>query len=291
MPLYVVLALGAALCFSLNGIWAKLTSNHAITDRNTLIFYFFLLSAPLVLLFPLFTPIQNPMPAWWLLSIFAMAFFIGYYCTLTVLFRYDISILQPFFHFQSIFSVGLAWLWLGETFPPLTYIWIGLIVGGGILVSLDEKMNPRGLLSKNFGLFLLGILSFAVSDIFAKQTLAHLDIYNLKFWSAPLLLAMATIVVSPRRHSLPSMAQLKPLGISVIFAFVATLLLFKAFASNITISQPLAMLGSLFTLLISIALSHFRPDLLEHHAAKIYALRTVGVAVMLAGAIILTLYS
>lgn len=40
MPIYILLALSAALFFSLNAIWLKLTSKHAIADRNTLVSYF-----------------------------------------------------------------------------------------------------------------------------------------------------------------------------------------------------------------------------------------------------------
>lgn len=261
-------------------------SKHAITSRNALIFYFFLLSLAFVPLLPLFTTIQNPLPALGPLLLFCVTFFAGYFFTFTVIFRYDISVLQPFFHFQSIGSVGLAFLVLGEMFPPVTYLWIILIIVGGMLVGLDERLQPRALFSPSFGLFLLGIFCFAISDIFAAQVLNHLDVYNLKFWSSPIVLAIAAFVVPPRSGR-PTINQLRPLFISTFFAFVATLLLFQAFSYNVTVSQPLAMFGSAFTLIIAAALSRFKPNLLEHHPPRIYAVRGLGIVIMLTAAIML----
>lgn len=285
MPIYILLALSAALFFSLNAIWLKLTSKHAITDRNTLVSYFHITGLIFLPLLLLLTKLQNPMPALWPLAMFTLTFFLGNFIILTIVFRYDISVLHPFFHFQSIFSVGLAWLVLGEVFPRQTYVWIALIIVGGFLVSLDERTRPSALLSKHFLLFLLGILAFAVSDIYAKKTLAFLDFYNLKFWSGLALPAIALLVAPPQQTI--RQRQAKPLFFTALSFFLGTLLLFSAFSYNVTISQPLAMFGSLFTLLISIVISRIKPDLLENHTIKVYTIRAIGIALMLGTTMIL----
>ena len=74
MPIYVPLALAAALFFSLNAIWSKITSKHAIPDRNTLVSYFHLLGLIFLPVLLLFSKLQNPLPALWPLTVFTLTF-------------------------------------------------------------------------------------------------------------------------------------------------------------------------------------------------------------------------
>lgn len=290
MPLYVILALSAAFCFSLNGIWAKIASKHTVKNKHALLFYYYLtgfLLAPFVFFF---TKIQNPLDGLLPLILFSLTFFIGNFFFYTSLFKYDISILQPFFHFQTIFSVSFAFLFLGERFPTPTYFWILLIIIGGFLVSLNEKLKPAALLSRNFLPFILCIFFFALSDLFARKTMYFMDFYNLRFWSAFIFLIFGLIFIPLAGSQIKiSVKQYSPVLVAGIFFFVAYLLFLKAISYNITISQPLAMFGSLFTLLISIGLSKFKPEFLEHHSTKTYALRGLGVLLMLSAAIAISL--
>ncbi len=290
MPVYVALALGAALCFSLNAIWSKIASTHAVRDRNTLVYTSFLLQLPFLPLLLIAGPLQDPRPAALSLFAFALTFYVGNFSVLTALFHYDVSAFHPFFHFQTIFSVGLAYLVLGEVFPPRTYLWIAGIIIGGVLVGLDDRFRPRALFSRVFLIFLIGIFFYALSDIFAKKTLAVLNVWSLRLWGGLLIFLLAALHLRLRGLVQPvSPVQRRPVLIAVFFAFVATLLLYAAFSYNITLSQPLAMFGSLFTLLISIVLSRFKPGFLERVSPRTYAIRAVGVLLMLTAAVLLSL--
>ena len=290
VPVYVLLALGAALCFSLNAVSSKIAATHAVRDRNTLVYLSFLLQLVFVPFLLLLSPLQDPRPVAGLLVAFALTFYVGNFCILTALYRYDVSVFHPFFHFQTIFSVGLAYLLLGERFPAQTYLWIAGIIVGGLLVGMDERFRPHALFSRAFLVFLAGIFAYALSDIIAKKTLAVLDVWNLRLWSALLIFGIAAVHLRLRGVVQPVVrAQRRPVVVAVFFGFVASLFLFQAFSYNITVSQPLAMFGSLFTLLISFGLSRFRPGFLEHVSRRTYAVRAVGVLLMLSSAILLSL--
>lgn len=290
MPIYVILALAAAFCYSLYAIWLKITSKYALKERNSLIFYTYLVGTAFLPIILLSTKIQNPLNGIIPLFLFCIAFFLGNFFVTTVLFRYDISVLHPFFHFQTIFSVSLAFLFLQERFPSSTYSWILLIIIGGVLVGIDEKFRLKAIVSKNFLIFLIGIFFYALSDIFAKKTMEFMSFYNLKFWSSLILPFMGlSLIPGAGKNIKISKQQVLAVLILGFFGFIAHLFFFNAISYNITISQPLAMFGSLLTFLISFGLSRIKPEFLEYHTAKIYALRGIGVLLMLSAAIMISL--
>jgi len=289
MPLYLILALSAAFCYSLNAVWLKIASKYAVRERNLLIFYSYLIGVSFLPIIALLTKIQNPLSGVVPLFLFSLAYFLGNYFVTTVLFRYDISVLHPFFHFQTIFSVSFAFIFLGEKFPLSTYFWILLIIVGGFLVGLDEKFRPKAIVSKNFLIFLIGIFFYAFSDIFAKKTMEFINFYNLKFWSSIILPIIGLSLISSMGENIKiSKSQIMLVLISGFFGFAAHLFLFNAFSYNITLSQPLAMFGSLFTLLISASLSRIKPKFLEHHTPKVYFLRGLGIILMLSAAMMIS---
>lgn len=290
MPIYILLAFAAAFFFSLNAIFAKLTSKYAITKRNYFLFYFALSQLLFLPIIFFITDIQNPVSGLVPLLLFSVMFFIGNYFIITVLFRYDISILQSFFHFQTVLSVLFAYLFLGEIFPLKSYFYIVLIIIGGFIVGIDEKLSFKAILSKNFLLFLCGIFFFAMSDIFAKETTKYMDAYNLKFWGT-IIVFIISLSLTPFIEKEIKISTKKFLSITLVsfFTFIATLLLYRAFSYNITISQPIGMFGSAVTFLIAVVLSIIKPGFLEYHPKKIYAIRGIGLILMLYSAIMISI--
>ncbi len=289
MPIYVLFALAAALCFSLNAITSKLVSKHMIKSTLAFVVLSHFLNLPYLPVLAGISKIRFPFAGLMPLFLFSATFFIGGLFIVAVLYRYDISILHPFFHFQTIFSVGLAYLVLGERYPLSIYFWIILIIIGGVLVGTNDNLKPNILFSKNFLLFITGIFFLACSDIFVKQTLAYMDVYNLKFWSSIILIILAAFLLPFVKENLfIGRDKFTALFIAGFFGFLGTIFLFSAFSYNITITQPLAMFGSLLTLLISIAVSQVKPEFLEHYSAKVYMIRLIGVVLMLISAIMVS---
>lgn len=78
--------------------------------------------------------------------------------------------------------------------------------------------------------------------------------------------------------------------ISGFFTVSSLALLFTAFQNNLTISLVISnFLVPIIVLALTFLASAFKPNLLEHHRPQIYLVRTIGVSLILAGALKLIL--
>lgn len=289
LPPFVLFSLTAAFFFSLTGITAKLNTKYLFKDPPTLIVYLSLVSLVFLPFFPLLVTIKDPRPAFSLLALFSLTFFLASILMYFALFQLDASVFQPLFHLQTLFTTTLAFFLLGETFKPATYLWIGIIIAGGLLVGYDEHLKFRGLWKKPVFLLLTALMFFALSDIFAKKTMVFLNFWNFRFWSL-LVLALLSLLLLPliKDRQKIGAQQLGPTVLLSFFGLTASIFLFRAYTDNVTISQALGMFGSLFTVVIAAFLSRFKPDFLENHPPKVYLLRGGGVLLMLLGAMLIT---
>lgn len=288
---YVFLSLLAAFFYSLAGISGKIATKHKIENIYSLLFW---LNVSALLFVPFLwlkaDAVQSPLIAAKPLLIFLATFCAAAYLGWKLMYVLDISVMQPLFNAQSIFVTVLAFFLLGEKFSPAVYASIGLIVFGSVLISYEEKFSWRSFINKNIFLMFAVLIMFAISDIYVKKALqAGLDVWNFKAWSAlGVALVFFPCYFLAGKNRKISFDQLKPLLANNLFIFMAHLSVFYAFQSNVTVSQALAMFGSLFTLLIVAGLSRAYPRLLEHHSGKVYAVRALGSAIMI-GAVMLIL--
>lgn len=291
MPGYVFFSLLAAFFYSLAGISGKFATKHTIKNIYSLLFWLNLTALVFVpFLWLKAGVIANPLVAAKPLLFFMMTFCPATYLMWRLLYRLDISFVQPLFNAQSIFVTIFAFFMLNERFFPVVYASIGLIIVGSVLVSYEENFQWKSFL-KNDTFLMFGVLIlFALSDIYVKKTLqAGLDIWNFKAWSTlGTALVFSFCYFSAKESIKVSLGQLQPLLANNLFIFLAHLSVFFAFQSNVTISQALAMFGSLFTLLIVAVLARKYPKLLENHSGKVYAVRALGSAIMV-GAVVLIL--
>ena len=196
-----------------------------------------------------------------------------------------------FSNFKPAFITILAFLFLGERFPLSNYLWIGLILVGAILVSLDERMTVKTFFRKTILLIILMQFFHALSNLYAGFALKTMDFWNLTFWSTIISTLLILVLVPPlARFKLKvSFTQLKPLFAVNFFSFIGATSLFAAFQTNLTISSAISLLTAPIVLFISILLSKFQPEFLEHHSGKVYLIRPIGVILILFGAIKISL--
>lgn len=290
LPPFVLFSFTAAFFFSLTGITAKLNTKYAFANPFRLVLVLSLTSLLFLPLFPLASPLQEPRAAALPLLFFSLTYFLATVLDYLAIYQLDASIFQPFFHFQTIFTTTLAYLFLGETFRNTVYLWIFLIIVGGLLVGYDERLQHRALLKKPVLILLISLIFYALSDIFAKKTMVFLNFWNLRFWSLLTLAALSlSLLPFARGKQKIGAPQLGPVVLLSLFGLTASLFLFRAYTYNVTISQALGMFGSLFTVVIAATLSRFKPEFLEHHPPKVYLFRGVGVLLMLLGATLITL--
>ena len=287
MPSYILLSVLAAVGFALAGVVNKYTSKHAVKERWPLLFYYYLTFLPFAFLIPLFSRIQVPTESWLTLFFYSLFFFLGNVCFFTAIFKTDASVFASFFQLQAAFIAILAFLFLSERFPLVNYLWIGLISVGAVLVSLDERMTVKTFFRKATLLIILMQLFHALSNLYAGFALKRIDFWNLTFWSTLVSSLLILILVPPlAKFKLKvSLNQLKPLFAVNFFSFIGATFLFAAFQTNLTISSAISLLTAPIVLFISILLSKLRPEFLEHHTNKVYLIRTIGVILILFGAL------
>jgi transporter family protein len=286
MPNYILFSLLAAFSFALSSIANKFASKHAIKDKWTILFYYYLTFLPFIFIIPFITKIQIPTNSWKFLFSFSLLFFLGNYCFFTAIFKTDASVFAPFFQLQSAFVAILAFLFLGERFPLGNYIWIGLVLLGGVLVSLDERMNIGTFMQKNILLIILMQVFHSMSNLAAGFALENINPLNLIFWTT-LISNVLVLIIIPAVAGFnlkASFNQLKPMFSANFFAFIGATSLFTAFQTNLTISSALSLLTAPIVLALTIAASRFKPDLLEHHTRKVYFIRTIGVLIIMLSA-------
>ncbi len=291
MPNYILLSFIAAVAFALAGVFSKYTSQHAIKERWPLLFYYYVTFSPFAILIPFITKIQIPTDSWLTLFLYSFFFFLGNICFFTVIFKIDASVFAPFNQLQVAFIAIFAFLFLGERFPIINYFWIGLILIGAVLVSLDERMTLKTFFQRTTPFIILAQFFFAVSNLYAGFALKKMDFWNLTFWSS-IISAVIVLIIVPffaKFKLRTSFNQLKPLFVVSFFSFIGANSLFAAFQTNLTISSTISLLTAPIVLLISIILSKFKPEFIEHHSSKVYLIRIIAVAIILFGALKISL--
>lgn len=159
------------------------------------------------------------------------------------------------------------------------------------MVSLDEKMTFKTFFQKYIFLIILWQLFHAISNLYAGFALERMDFWNLTFWSSIISTVLILIIVPffAKFKLRTSFGQLKPLFAVNFFSFIGANALFAAFQTNLTISSAISLLTAPIVLLVSIILSKFKPEFIEHHTGKVYLIRIIAIVIMLFGALKISL--
>jgi len=279
MPFYVY-AWIACIASASTIIITKLTSRFSI--RNPWLFNFIWAFIILVFTIPPALYYHAGLPKdWWpviVAGILAAAWNILY---IQSMYKIEVSTLSPLFNFRLVFAVILGSVLFQEQLTTYQFILFIVILLGGILASLDEKLKVSSFFKPSIGIGLLAMLALALNNAVIKIALV-----NNSLWTANLWMAIVTFAT-----------------------FIPTLFLFKKDIKNITSQQVLPVIGmgilqtvtnaaaniaysknlSITSLIMAVPLSMifaflfslFAPKLLEKHSLKIYAIRFIAAAIMI----------
>lgn len=288
MQPYIFFSILAAFSFSLPNLINKFTSKHRISDPWILLFYSQFAFLPFLALMFIIFPVSIPSSGWIFILFYAVAFYLGNIFYMKAIYKLDASTFAPFFQFQSAFIAILAYIFLSERFPTENYLLIFIILAGSVLVSLDERMTVKSYLQIGTLFILSQQLFHAFSNLSAGFALKSMNQFTFIFWG-DLIAALLTFLTVPLIKGLPSLKisfhQTKPLFAASFFTFIGVIFLFTAFKTNLTISSALSLLTAPIVLILTIIASIFRPELLEHHTAKVYLVRGAGIILILLSAI------
>lgn len=291
MPTYIIFSFLAATGFALSGVVSKLASKHSLSDPRKFLFYYYLTSCPFVLLFPLFFKISLPSSGWLFIFLNSLAFFLGNIFFVKAIYKLDVSTFAPFFQWQSALIAIIAFVFLGERFPLENYFYIFLMLLGSILVSLDEKMHLKTYLQIATVWIVIQQIFHALSGVFGSLAIKSVDPFSFVYWGnlVSFIFPLTISALAGPSNLKTQFVKIKPFFFSGFFSVVGATFLFVAYQTNLTISSAISLLTAPIVLIVSILLSRFRPEFLEHHTAKVYLMRALGVGIILFGALRISL--
>lgn len=283
---YIFFAFLAAVCFGTSNIINKILSKHSINNTDSLMAYFMLSTSIFGFFLIPFVDLSSFGPAVFQLVLPATLFFlVGYYFFYKGVFSADASTFAPLFQLQAGLIAILAYIFLGERFPLVNYFWIALMTLGTIFVSYNEKLSFKSFLSKGV-LFIIGMqVMHAISNIFIGKTLVVFSPVEILFWENMLIGILFLLFYFFRKPKLNyPLAHTYPMFISSFVVGIGVISLFTAFQVNLTISSVIGMLSAPLVFVVSLIASTFSPAFLEHHPAKVYWVRGIGLAILLLSA-------
>ena len=208
--------------------------------------------------------------------------------------REEVSRAVPLYYTTPLFVLFLASIFLGESFQPLTYLGIILLVSGAVMISI--KKTHEITVSKALGLMLLAALLWAIYSVIIKYLLNFADFWTIFAYarvgamiaSIPLIYVyfpkfLATVREHGNKVTIAIILN-ETLNITGVFIYVIALSIgFASLVETLTSVHPFFIL--IFTILLSIFLPHILKEKIDR---KKVLLKFVAIALMFFGIILIT---
>ncbi len=277
----------ATIAWGLFALVGKLTSKHAIS--NPWLFNFFWNFFVLILMIPLAVINHVGMPKEWMfLTLASLSNAVWFILYAFSVYWLDISVLSPLYNFRTIFAVLLGSLFLHEQLAILQIVLFIIIFIAGIVVSFDEKFHVKSFFNKFVGTTILGMFFLALSNVLTKPALAHNGLWEttLAMNFLTVLFLLPTIPLFSKSLKKVSKKQLSPLFFMSLLAVIGTVTANEAFRTNVGLTSIILAIpvSMIFAFLIAIV----KPQILEKHTFKVYAVRFTAAFVMLVAGLILS---
>lgn len=285
---YILFAWIASIFYGLETIIGKLTSKYSLT--NPLLFNFAWSLFVLIFTTPIAVYNGINFPSSWTNLILASLFsaLAGIFYVLAV-YALDVSVLSPLFNFRTVFSVILGSLFLNEVLSFQQYFWVVLIFIAGFFVSLDEKYSIKNFFKRGVAIALIEMFLLSLMSVFIKNTVANIGYWSSTFWIALIsqVFLLPTILFFKNDLLKSKLNQYFGTVLIAIIGTFGTLASIKATSANVSISTVIISLP--ISMIMAFILSIVKPKLLEKHSLNIYAIRFASAAIMLFGALKLSL--
>lgn len=281
---FLIFAWTAAILYGLVNVIGKLTSKYAV--ENVWLFNFLYGLCSLLFTLPIVFANHVGIPnAWGNLSLAVLFNILFSFCYTIAIFSMDLSVMGPLFNFRTVFALLLGVLMLHETLSVTQSVLIGLIFLAGIFVSMDERLSIKSFFKKSTLNVLLMSLFLALSSIYINKSVAEIGYWETTLF-VPLLSQLAFLTTIPFFwKELPKINEKQIGGVAAMALCLAlgNFASIKAYASNVSISTAIEALP--ISMFIVFFLSRVKPDLLEKHSGKIYAIRFTAAFVMIIAAL------
>lgn len=282
---FVLFAWIASIVYGVYAITAKLISTYQLKNVAHFSFFSLLFGGLTIAGISLLNGAAVPTD-WTFIILAGLSMALGGLLYIASLKNLDISVLTPLFNIRVVITVLLGFLFLGEALTLENFFFIGIIVLGGIVVSMDEKFSIRSFFSKNIGLGLLYMCVLSIETLFINRAISQAGYWTAMLWIGLLAIVFAFVLLYARFKE--DFAKSKPkdylgVGILALIGGVGDLAAYKAFEGNVGISSAIISLP--ISMVFAFILSRWKPGLLEKHPLKVYVLRFVAVTIMITSAL------
>ncbi len=190
----------------------------------------------------------------------------------------EASRVTTIFTMNPIFTLPLAFIFLGEELKILNYIGILLMIVAAILVGYKKTKNKRFFSSKAIFLTLLATLIISINQVISKNILNSMNDWTFIFWLTTGFLIAGLLLFIPRNNRRRFITEIKANNIKIIIPLrLIGLLIYLAAAAafyksvslgNISIISGLGSVQPFFVLLYAIVLTKLKPEFLREEIDK-----------------------
>jgi uncharacterized membrane protein len=205
------------------------------------------------------------------------------------LYKMDVTAMAPLYGIRMAFSVLLGTLLLGEHLSGFGIGLIVLIIAASPFATFNEQLRFRAFLQKHTLFALIAMLTIALDGYFLNRSVAQNGFATTVLWHDLLTLALLlpTLRFAHLERERFTREKITPFVALGLLAFVYAATSAYAYSRNLSINSIIVSLP--FSMIFAWALSFRFPALLEKHPPRVYAVRFTGAAIMVGGAIWLSL--
>lgn len=214
----------------------------------------------------------------------------GFYALYTLaIYKIDVTTMTPLFAVRTVSSVVLGLTLLDETISALGLLLMVVIIGASPLASYDERLKLKALFQKHVLVALFAMVLLAFVGFFTNRSVAANGFATTILWQDILTLVLLLPTLRFVRFGREKFNRLSLVAFTLLglCSFIYTATTTYAYARNLSLSSIIVSLP--ISMVLAYALSRRYPELLEKHPARVYAVRFTGAAIMVGGAIWLSL--
>lgn len=201
------------------------------------------------------------------------------------IYKLDVSVIGPMFSFRTVMAVLMGALFLGEVLTSYQYFLIGIIFVFGILVSFDEKLSSKSFFNKWIVVLFASMFGLVLLAMFIKKGVAINGYWDTTVWVAFLaqVWILPTIKFFKKDFSQTTSKQYGYMAIISVIGVIGTMASNLAYSKNVSLAAVIISLP--ISMVLAFLLSRFKPELLEKHTLKVYAIRFIAATVMIIAAL------
>lgn len=286
MPFYVF-AWTASILYGLYSIVAKLIGKYQLKNVYQFSFFITFFSAIVTTIVSISNGAQIP-TSWMYVVLAGLFVAIGNILFLSALKKLDVSVISPLFNLRVVMTIILGYIFLGESITIGSLLLMSIVIIAGMFATMDERFSIKSFFTKNIGLGIFFMFVLSIQTLFINRAVAQTDYWTAILWIGILATVFSFTFLVPKFYK--DVRKSKPadyLGVLILSLIggVGDLAAYKAFAGNLGISSIIVSLP--MSMFIVFLFAIWKPNLLEQHTVKVYAVRFIAAGVMIWGAFLL----